>query len=353
MEQFAASPHSTGDHGDDLHSRALDLVATTTVPLHDLLLDPGDELSLSEDPTMAAEASFMRAFVPMRSYRRLCDSNLDGLMSSIARNPTMLAGRILVRATADMDSHYVVIDGSRHVAALRLMSETGAVNGVGLSNDIIALFDKCPVTIVHPETDPAFVLALLGDGTEPDADPWLHGQRDHLLRLLARQGVHHSEPTLAAASARNPQIIRRYHAYRALEQMMQHANVPLHHAVQLYPLFHAAVGRSVIRTWLDWDETMCRFMDDEQLERFYELLQPTVRADGTTRRPCVGRVDDVVQLCDVLTEPPARAVLLDQRRTLAEAVEVINAGAFQEWTAHVDQAYQNIMWDRRRFGRRS
>jgi hypothetical protein len=78
-----------------------------------------------------------------------------------------------------------------------------------------------------------------------------------------------------------------------------------------------------------------------------------VKPDGTTRRPCVGRIDDVVQLCDVLTEPPARKVLLDEHRTLAEAVEVINAGAFQEWTAHVDQAYQTIMWDRRRFGRRS
>lgn len=353
MEQFAASPHSAGEHGDEAAPRALDLIATATVPLHDLLLDPGDELSLSEDPTMAAEASFMRAFVPMRSYRRLCDSHLDGLMSSISRNPSLLDGRILVRSTPDMDGHYVVIDGSRHVAALRLMMETGSVNGIGLSNDVITLFDKCPVTIVHPETDPAFVLALLGDGTEPDADTWLHGQRDHLLRMLGQQGVHHSEPTLAAASARNPQIIRRYHAYRALEQMMQHTNVPLHHAVQLYPLLHAAVGRSVIRTWLDWDETMCRFMDDEQLERFYELLQPSVRPDGTTRRPCVGRIDDVVQLCDVLTEPPARKVLLDERRTLVEAVEVINAGAFQEWTAHVDQAYQTIMWDRRRFGRRS
>ena len=40
------------------------------------------------------------------------------------------------------------------------------------------------MTVVHESTDPAFVLALLADATEPGADPWLQGQRNHLLRTL-------------------------------------------------------------------------------------------------------------------------------------------------------------------------
>lgn len=295
----------------------------------------------------------MRAFVPMRSYQRLCNSGLDGLTSAIARNTDMITGRILVRALADNSGQFVVIDGSRHVAALRLLADTGESNGESLSADVITLFDSCPVTIVHPETDPALVLALLGDATEPGADPWLMGQRDHLLRLLDRQSVHHSQPTLAAAAAGNAQTVRRYHGYRALQQMMQDQDIAPHMAVALYPLFHAAVGRSAIRSWLDWDDNLCCFMDDAELDRFYRLLLPTTSADGTTRPPCITAVGDVVHLCDVLAEPAARTVLLDRGATLEEAVEVIDAGAFQQWSAQVGEVVETMKWDRRRFGTRS
>lgn len=295
----------------------------------------------------------MRAFVPMRSYQRLCNSGLDGLTSTIARNPDVVTGRILVRALADNSGQFVVIDGSRHVAALKLLADTGESNGTALSAEVTELFEGCPVTIVHPETDPAFVLALLTDATEPGADPWLLGQRDHLLLLLDSQGVHHSQPTLAAAAAGNAQTLRRYHGYRALQQMMQDHEIATDGAVALYPLFHAAVGRTAIRSWLDWDDNLCCFIDDSELDRFYRLLLPSTSADGATHPPCITAVGDVVQLCDVLGEPAARTVLFDRGATLAEAVAVIDAGVFQQWSAQVGEVVETMKWDRRRFGPRS
>jgi len=302
---------------------------------------------------MASDASFMRAFVPLRAYQRLCNSGLDGLTSTIARQPGVVIGRILVRALANNSGQFVVIDGSRHVAALRLLADTAEFNGLPLSPEVIALFESCPITIVHPETDPAFVLALLGDATEAGADPWLLGQRNHLLRLLERQSVHHSQPTLAAAAANNAQTVRRYHGYRALQQMMQDHEIAPQAAAALYPLFHAAVGRSAIRGWLDWDDNLCCFIDDAELDRFYRLLLPSTRVDGTTRPPCITAVGDVVQLCDVLAEPAARTVLLDKEATLEEAVDVINAGVFQQWSAQVGEVVETMKWDRRRFRPRS
>lgn len=352
----AAAPAADG-HSDP---RARALLLSTTAPITDLLLDPGDELSLADelssadDPSMAPDAEFMRAFVPMRSYQRLRASGLDGLASSIARNPAMVAKRILVRelSSAAGEGRYVVIDGSRHVAALRQLAESGSAEGAVLTTEVTALFDACPVTVVHHSTDPAFVLALLSDATEPDADPWLQGQRNHLLRTLAADGVHHSQPTVSEAAAGDAQIVRRYHAYRALAQMMQQEPVAVHVANELYPLFHAAIGRAVIRTWLDWDDMLCCSMDDGALELFHRLLNPSAYADGTTRRPCVASVDDVVHLCDVLAEPAAMRLLLTGG-TLAEAVEVIDAGALQVWSTRVGQAFETMKWDRRRFRSRS
>lgn len=330
--------------------RAPALLGTATMPLHWLLLDPGDELSVGDDPAMAGEAAFLRAFVPVRSYQRLCANGLDGLTSTISRNPGCLAGRILVKALTDGSGQFVVIDGSRHVAALRQLAEGAASDGGALPAEVTALFDACPVTIVHPDTDPALVLALLADATEPGAQPWLHGQRDHLLRRLAGDGVHHSQSIVAATTAGNAQTLRRYHGYRALQQLMQYEQgVTERVAVALYPLFHAAVGRAAIRTWLDWDENLCCFMEDAELERFYRLLSPVVLADGTTRPPCIRAISDVVLLCDVLGEPAATAALLDHGATLAEAFEVVNDGAFQQWSAQMGEACETMMWDRRRF----
>lgn len=343
---------SPDDLAGDFHTRAQALLSTITIPLHELVLDPGDELTLTDE--LGSDAAFARAFIPMRSYQRLVATGLDGLMSAIGRQPSMLHGRILVRVRVgdDGSTQHIVIDGSRHVAALRQLAETGSANGVGLSSDVVSLFDACPITIVHPETDPAFVLALLADATEPGADPWMQGQRLHLLHLLADAGVHHSQPVVAEATSGDNQVVRRYHAYRALQQMMWHEPVPVKEAVPLYPLFHAAVGRTAIRQWLDWDDGLARFLDDSALDHFYRLLRPSVRADGTTRAACIRTVEDIVHLCDVLGEPDARTVLLDRGGTLEDAVEVINAGVYQQFATQVGVAFESMRWDQRRFGKK-
>jgi hypothetical protein len=329
------------------------LHTTATVAVCDLVLDPGNELPGPDDQLAAVDASFRRAFVPVRSYQRLCTMQLDGLISSISRNPALLSGRILVRQLTDGSGQFVVVDGSRHVAALRRLAEAAATADGGLTTCVASLFDACPVLVVHPDTDPAFVLALLADAAEAgDDDVWMHGQRDHLLTLLMTSGVHHSHAQVANAAG-DARTIRRYYAYRALEQMMRQVRVPVPVAVMIYPLLHAAVGRAVICDWLDWDEELTCFINDTELDRFYMLLLPSVSAEGAVRPPCLRTVHDIAALCDVLAEPAARQVLLVDGASLEVAVEAINAGAFQEWTAHLGEASAALRWEKRRFGRRS
>ena len=353
-------PFPSSDTEGGAFGRAPALLTVAHVSLHELLLDPGDELSVATDPATTVDASFVRAFVPVRSYQRLVATGLDGLMSVIARNPATLAGRILVRTlhengnqhgneNGEAISPYVVIDGSRHVAALRRLAETGSTDGADLPAGVVALFDKCPVVVVHPEANPAFVLALLGDAVDPRTDDWLHGQRDRLLNLLAEDGVHHSQSTVAAATAGNSQTLRRYHAFLALQQMMQHQSVPVRMAASLYPLFHEAVGRPVIRSWLDWDDALCRFIDDTELDHFYRLLTPNELGDGTTESPHITSVEHVVQLSEVLSDPAARRALLEQGVTLDVAMEMINAEALQQFSTQIGEAFESLRWDRRRF----
>ncbi|MEI7547895.1 MAG: hypothetical protein WCK21_07535 [Actinomycetota bacterium] len=327
-------------------SRATPLLIHTTLPLRDLLLDPGDELSITQDPAGMPDASFVRAFVPLRAYQRLSAGGLDGLKQKIQKYPESLVRRILARADGEGSQH-VVIDGSWHVAALRHLAEHGPLHRAPLAPVVTELFDACPVTIVPPTTDPALVLALLADPVHHHADPWVRGQRDRLLADLLVSGVHHSKEAVVEALDGDQHAMRRYHAFRALQQLMQHRHVQLHEAPDLYPLFHAAVGRQAIRTWLDWDDGLWCFLDDVALEHFHRMIAPYPAADGAPGGACIRTVDDIVHLCDVLGEPEALRMITDGGRTLHEAVEFINGGAFRHRAGQVSGANAPAQPDRR------
>lgn len=345
----AGDPQGTNgtDDRDDAHvGRAEPLLVATRLPLRDLLLDPGDELSTIDGA--GGDASFVRAFAPMRAYQKLSASGLDGLKAKILKYPESLVGRILVRL--DPSGHqYVVVDGSWHVAALRHLAEHGPLHSAPIPPEVAVLFEACPVIVAPPTTDPALLLAILADPVHHAGDNWTQGQRDRLLAQLLVSGLHHPKEAITQALGGDLHAMRRYHAYRALQQMMQHRHVELHEAAQLYPLFHAAVGRQAIRTWLDWDDGLWNFLDDVALEHFHRLLSPQPQPGGALAPASIRTVDDIVHLCDVLGEPEALRMIIEGGRSLQEAVDFINEGAFSQWTSKVSTAIGTMQWDHKRF----
>lgn len=355
---------ATGDH--EIAAAHTRLVAHTSVALRDLALDPGNELAAGDpttqhdasgDPHAGNMVSFVRAFVPMRAYERLCSHGIAGLQSRIEKMPATLAGRILVREAPGTDdgTHrtYVVIDGSWHVAALRHLAEHGTTDGGSVAPDVAVLFEACPVTVVLPGTDPAVVLALLADPVHNHRDTWVRGQRDRLLAHLGESGTRHSREAVTETLGTDHHALRRYHAYLALQQMMQGHSLAVQQAADLYPLFYAAVGRPVIREWLDWDDHLWRFLDDINLGHFHRLLAPRPQPDGSVHPACIRTVEDIVHLCDVIGDQEALRLLLHEDGTLQDAVDFVNAGLFHHMTTAVSDAIGTMQWDRRRFDRRS
>lgn len=328
------------------------LITRGAVPLDRLLLDPGNELVAAADDLR----DFVRAFVPRRSYQRLCAHGIVGLQSRLEKEPYTLTDRILVREErllGDDAPCYVVIDGIWHVAALQHLAEEGPVDGGPLTDDLRRLVDNCPVLIVAPGTDPALVLALLTDPVQHHRDEWVRGQRDRLMSQLVDSGTRHERDQVLDALRHDHHALRRYHAYLGVQQMMQHRRITVEQATLIYPLFHAAVGRATLREWLDWDDHLWQFLDDANLELFHRLLTPTTVPGGGVQPPAVSSVDDIVHLCDVITEPEALAILVSEGGTLQAAIDHLNAGLFHHMTNQVSEAIGAIKWDRRRFdGRR-
>ena len=325
------------------------LVTPGFLPLQQLVLDPGDELAAVDEPELGTDPAFLMAFVPLRSYQRLAKLDLSALTSSIVRNPGVMEQRVLVRPL--FEDRYIVIDGMWHVAALRKLVEDTGEMGVDLPDDVQALAQACPVRMIAPDTDPAFVLSLL-DAPRDSSDQWYLGQRDRLLRQLAQCGRHRSTYDVAVATGGSRAAMRKYHAYRALEQFLQQHPLLPADAARVFPFFHVAMARTVVRSWLDWDDHLCEFLDDEALEVFYRLLLPDVDLHGRPVRACITSIEEVVHLCDVLETQVARRALVERGATLAEAMRVVEDNSNDELMARVSEAIDSIRWDQQRFRNR-
>jgi hypothetical protein len=299
------------------------------VPLRTLVLDPGDELPIADDPLTDPDgAAFIRAFSPVHAYRRLRDDNLEDLVTTIVLRRSLLAGHLIVRPyeeSGDDEQRYVVVDGSRRVAALRWLQQQSAA-GQSIPHEVETLFGSCPVKVIQPGADPALVLAMMGDPSDQATDPWFHRQHRRVLVELSMVGFHDPARVVDDATQGDRQVLRRYHAYKALQQMMLDPVVSRYATAKLFPIFHEAVGRPAIREWLDWNNRLFEFTNFDTLDQFFHMLVPQNVGSGRVVPPQIASRDDVSLLSEVLRSSAARRVL-DDGGTLVEALQTLRLGA--------------------------
>jgi hypothetical protein len=307
------------------------------VPLSSLMLDPGDELSVADDPDLPLDvAAFIRAYAPLRAYHRVRDDDLEDLVTSMVLRKSLVAGHIIVRpyhVPGDDIAAYVVVDGSRRIAALRWLSEQAA-SGRQIPHQLETLFESCPVKVVQPGADPALVLAMMGDPAEHSRDPWFRQQHRRVLKELELVAFHDNERALVAATQGDGQVLRRYHTYKALQQMMIDPTVSRCATMKLFPILHEAVGRPLIKEWLDWNAKLFEFTEFDALDRFFAMLVPSTTAAGRVVPPQIASRDDISLLTEVLRSSEARSAFLDEQCTLAEAVEVLRHGRSPAAASH-------------------
>jgi hypothetical protein len=311
------------------------------VPIQSLILDPGDELPVADHPdTEPHAAAFIRAYGPLSAYLRLRDQNLEDLVTTMLMRKSLLVGPLLVRPYDDASPYdneaqaqrYVVVDGSRRVAALRWV-EQQARAGRPVPHEIETLIDSCPVKVIQPGADPALVLALMGDLSEKaNDDPWFHRQHRRMCTELEMVAFHDPQHVVDQVTNGDRLVLRRYHAYKALQQMKLDPVVAKFASMKLFPVFHEAVGRPVVREWLDWNSQLYEFTDFDSLEVFYSMLVPR-DATGRTVPAQIATRDDVSRLSEVLRSTDARGELMEERN-LAAALRVLRG----EGARHVDQA---------------
>jgi ParB-like chromosome segregation protein Spo0J len=314
------------------------------LPLDALLLDPNNyRFQDYEDFVQADDRRFHEESVQARTYARLRAEGLDQLKRSILTNGFLPFERLVVEPYEHAEGKYVVIEGNRRVAALRMIAQEHAA-GVTVPQEVQDVLTRVPVIVVsNANDDPVIRLALMGVRHVGGIRQWGAYQRAKLVTEL-RDEFHLDTGEVASRLAMTAhEVNRRYRAFKALRQMEEDEDYQDQAEPDLYPLFHEAIAGQAIKDWLGWNEAAARFTNDEELHRFYDLITPKESEEGDTEAPRLPTREAVRELRLILPVQEARTALFNGDRSFYEALALAKADELKRsWIVQVAEAIKAL-----------
>lgn len=294
----------------------------TTLELGQLLLDPNNfRFQDAADFVHADPKRFAEVTVQNKAAERLRNESIVPLKNSILRNGFVPIERIVV--TPYSGAQYLVIEGNRRVAALRWI-ESDQKSGAQVPQALLNTLKAVPVVIVPDDAnDPALRESLMGIRHVSGIKEWGGYQRAQLVATLKDKYKLDSGEIAQRLGMSANEVNRRYRAFKALRQMMDHEEFGDAAVPSMYPMFHEAVSLPAVREWLGWNEENARFTKQDELNQFYELMSPRNSEEGgEAEEPKITSYSQVRELRQILDHVEARKLLLDPTRTFVEAVAV-------------------------------
>jgi ParB-like nuclease domain len=300
------------------------------ISVEQLLLDPNNyRFQELDEFVYADEGRFHEVQVQNRAYSRLKQTEgLRALKGSIIKNGYVRSERIVVRLYSSEPELYLVIEGNRRTAAAKWILEDHAA-GAMFQPDVISSLIELPCVVV--QADPAEIklleASLMGIRHVSGIKQWGGYQRAKLV-VAMRDELNLSAGEVAERLAMSThEVNRRYRAFKALEQYHEDDDFGEFFKPSLYPLFHEAVSLPVVTEWLSWDETICAFTDEEELNQFYACISPrsVEDPDGSEQDlpPKITNYSQVRELRSILQNEEAKEILLeDDERSFDEALAI-------------------------------
>jgi len=217
--------------------------------------------------------------IQQRVEQQIRHHDVEELQYSILRNGFLPLDRIVVRPLDLYDDKFVVVEGNRRLAALKLLRER-------VREDLVAE-DKISDEYLNNLYDQTKELSVLVySGSHSDDISWIFQGIRHIggirqwepaqrAKLVANQFEKGSSSFTETGqkfglSARA--VGRLYRSYKALEQMRADDEYGNKARNDYFSLFEEAYRNTTVRKWLDWDEEKYCFMNPENLQIFYSWI---------------------------------------------------------------------------------
>ena len=225
-----------------------------------------------------------------RAQTKIADFGINELHDSILRNGFLPLDRIVVRPINGYSDKFVIVEGNRRFAALRVLRQE--IKDEIVSEDDI---DDDHLQKLLKETNELDVLIYEGDDAHDIS--WLlqgirhiSGIRDwapaQRARLVAEQIDEHGLrfKTAGQTFGLTAQAVGRlYRSFKALDQMRQDDEFSAKAKNEYFTLFEEAIRNKTVREWLGWSNSSWTFEDEENLKQFYSWISEDEEHDNDRR----------------------------------------------------------------------
>jgi hypothetical protein len=291
-----------------------------SVPLTRLLVDPNNfRFSAPGEVVSVAEPRFGEDKVQAAALQRIKDDGVGEVKRSIAENGFVPVERIVVRALANEADEYVVVEGNRRTAALKLLAQDHA-GGIDLDPRVIEVFEAVPV-LVASDADDDDLLAIMGIRHVGGPKEWGGYQSALLVSKMLSKPDLSSRQVASRLGLTVNEVNRRHRALSALTQMTDDEEYGEFVSPEMYPIFHETIGQPIVREWLGWSQQEREFTNVPNREHFYSWLRdseggPKIRSYGEVR-----------ELKLILDNEDALTALKDDDQSFSDALAIVRADA--------------------------
>lgn len=310
---------------------------TEKVSIDKLLLDPNNyRFRKPGQDRLVSEERSSEAGVQSRVLDRIRSDGVGELKDSIAENGFIPVERIVVRPYegSDSDGRYLVIEGNRRTAALKLLQEDHT-GGADFDENVIEVFQSVPV-LVATDVQEEDILAIMGVRHVGGPKEWGGYQSALLIFELFQEDLSPKEVAHRLGLS-TQEVNRRYRAFGALSQMMQDDDFADAVTTDMYPIFHEAVGTPIIRDWLEWSDDDSQFKHENNRPLFYSWLSSE---EGL---PKIRSYSEVRNLKSIIENEDALVALKDDNQTFPEALAIVHSEAkSKRWLPNAKSALKSL-----------
>lgn len=241
------------------------------VSLRSLYLDPNNyRIIHEEDQVDVPEEDAKDRIVAQRTLRLLAgekNQHIQDLIESFKANGYLPVDQIQVKEISS--GGYVVVEGNRRIAALKLLQQDFIQKGVGLGKLDPEIFSRIPV-ILYADADEMHHLTLMALKHISGNKKWGEWNQAKLLEKMHENGL--DEADICRRIGITKVELRRSLRALSLVEQFRRSDYGDQFTESKFPIFRQAVRNSSFKKWIEWDESTGIATNSTNRDLFFSLL---------------------------------------------------------------------------------
>ncbi|WP_281688252.1 AAA family ATPase [Pseudomonas citronellolis] len=289
--------------------------STRRFSIRNLYLDPNNYRIIHEEEQIdVPDEQAKDKIVAQRTLRLLTgdrNQHIQDLIDSFKANGYLPVDQIQVRAIAD--GGYIVVEGNRRVAALKVLHQERENKGADIGKLDPEIFSQVPV-VIYNDADEMHHLTLMALKHISGNKKWGEWNQAKLLEKM-NSTYKISEDEICKKIGISKVELRR--SLRALSLVAQYraSDYGDQFNETRFPIFRQAVRSQALKEWLGWSEDKASATNSTNRDLFFSLLsrEPAEDVDddgevGLAERylePAINKRDDIDLLAKIISDPKA------------------------------------------------